>query len=223
MRPTGWLKDQLQTQVDGLSGHLQRFWPDVQNSTWLKPQFKWNETYSDRGGNLPYWLNGLVPLIYLGLDVVEYEGSTVTYNLSTVVLDTLRLLVANQNATDHNVAYPMNKMFNLGSWNVIRSLLMFISAERSSASTPTAGAVTDVTGLLTVEQALSFVVNYISAAQQMLLNKGWSPSHAENTLCTECDAGNPMCSDVVGQSHCLYRYPHWMWILQVLVYILPES
>ena len=57
--PTGWLKMQLATQVNGLSGHLQRFWPDVRNSSWLHPENRWQETYSDRGGNLPYWLNGV--------------------------------------------------------------------------------------------------------------------------------------------------------------------
>ena len=59
IKPTGWLYNQLKTQADGLSGHLQRFWPDVRNSSWLYPENRWQETYSDRGGNLPYWLNGV--------------------------------------------------------------------------------------------------------------------------------------------------------------------
>lgn len=53
----------LAMQVDGLSGHLPRFWSDVINSTWLYPEHHWRETYSDRGGNLPYWLNGVIPLV----------------------------------------------------------------------------------------------------------------------------------------------------------------
>ena len=59
VKPAGWLQKQLATQVNGLSGHLQRFWPDVRNSSWLYPENRWQETYSDRGGNLPYWLNGV--------------------------------------------------------------------------------------------------------------------------------------------------------------------
>ena len=36
--PAGWLRDQLTLQLHGLSGHLQRFWPDVANSTWIYPE-----------------------------------------------------------------------------------------------------------------------------------------------------------------------------------------
>ena len=36
VKPRGWLRDQLQIQADGLSGHLDEFWPDVgPNSGWL--------------------------------------------------------------------------------------------------------------------------------------------------------------------------------------------
>ena len=56
---TGWLKQQLAIQADGLSGHLPFFWSDVMNSSWM-------------GGNAdtglhertPYWLNGFIPLAY---------------------------------------------------------------------------------------------------------------------------------------------------------------
>ena len=64
VRPTGWLHNQLTVQLYGLSGHLQRFWPDVANSSWIYPENHWAETYSDRGGNLPYWLNGVIPLAF---------------------------------------------------------------------------------------------------------------------------------------------------------------
>ena len=38
--------------------------PDVMNSTWIYPNGRWQETYSDRGGNMPYWLNGVIPMAF---------------------------------------------------------------------------------------------------------------------------------------------------------------
>jgi uncharacterized protein len=58
IRPAGWLKDQLRIQAEGLSGHLDEFWPDIKESAWF-------------GGNaegwerVPYWLDGLVPLAFV--------------------------------------------------------------------------------------------------------------------------------------------------------------
>ncbi len=59
VRPSGWLRSQLQLQADGLSGHLDEFWPDVgPNSGWLGGT---GESW-ERG---PYFLDGLTPLAYL--------------------------------------------------------------------------------------------------------------------------------------------------------------
>ncbi len=58
IRPTGWLLRQLQIQRDGLSGHLDEFWPDVAQSGWIGGTAEgW-----ERG---PYWLDGIVPLAWL--------------------------------------------------------------------------------------------------------------------------------------------------------------
>jgi uncharacterized protein len=63
VRPTGWLRRQLQIQADGLGGHLDETWPDVgPNSGWLGGT---GESW-ERG---PYFLDGLVPLAYLLDDV----------------------------------------------------------------------------------------------------------------------------------------------------------
>ena len=59
VKPAGWLKDQLTIQADGLTGHLDEFWPDLVHSRW-----KGSPTGEgwERG---PYYLDGLVPLAYL--------------------------------------------------------------------------------------------------------------------------------------------------------------
>ncbi len=58
IRPTGWLNQQLRIQADGLTGHLDEFWPDVARSRWIGGDAEgW-----ERG---PYWLDGVVPLAYL--------------------------------------------------------------------------------------------------------------------------------------------------------------
>ena len=59
VRPTGWLRRQLEIQANGLSGHLDEFWPDLESSSgWLGGE---GESW-ERG---PYFVDGLVPLAYL--------------------------------------------------------------------------------------------------------------------------------------------------------------
>jgi hypothetical protein len=58
IRPGGWLLNQLRIQADGLSGHLDEFWPDIAESRWIGGTTEgW-----ERG---PYWLDGIVPLAFL--------------------------------------------------------------------------------------------------------------------------------------------------------------
>ncbi len=57
IKPQGWLLSQLRLQADGISGHLDEFWPDIQHSRWFG---------GDREGweRAPYWLDGVIPLAY---------------------------------------------------------------------------------------------------------------------------------------------------------------
>jgi hypothetical protein len=59
IKPAGWVRDQLQIQADGLTGHLEEHWGDVgPNNGWLGGK-------GDSWERGPYYLDGLVPLGYL--------------------------------------------------------------------------------------------------------------------------------------------------------------
>jgi hypothetical protein len=58
VRPAGWLARQLRIQADGLSGHLDEFWPDIAHSQWFGGTAEgWERA--------PYWLDGVIPLAWL--------------------------------------------------------------------------------------------------------------------------------------------------------------
>ena len=58
IHPEGWLRRQLEIQANGLSGNLDKIWPDVRDSAWIG---------GDREGweRVPYWLDGFIPLAHL--------------------------------------------------------------------------------------------------------------------------------------------------------------
>ncbi len=59
IKPQGWLRSQLEIQANGLTGHLDEFWEDLDsNSGWLGGG---GESW-ERG---PYYVDGLLPLAYL--------------------------------------------------------------------------------------------------------------------------------------------------------------
>ena len=55
----GWLQSQLKIMANGLSGHLDMFWADVNESVWIGGKADHSGAGHERG---PYWLNGMVPL-----------------------------------------------------------------------------------------------------------------------------------------------------------------
>ena len=58
IRPTGWLLRQLRIQANGLTGHLDEFWPDVGESQWFGGKAEgWERA--------PYWLDGAIPLAWI--------------------------------------------------------------------------------------------------------------------------------------------------------------
>ena len=58
IKPSGWIKDQLVIQANGLSGNLDKVWRDVRDSAWIGGDAEGWE-------RVPYWLDGFIPLAYL--------------------------------------------------------------------------------------------------------------------------------------------------------------
>jgi len=69
--PSGWLHRQLQIQADGLSGHLDEFWPDIRDSQWFGGD-------SEAWERAPYWLDGVIPLAFL-LDDSQLKAKVTRY------------------------------------------------------------------------------------------------------------------------------------------------
>ena len=57
LKPTGWLRRQLELQANGLSGNLDKIWPSVRDSSWIGGK-------DDGWERVPYWLDGFIPLAY---------------------------------------------------------------------------------------------------------------------------------------------------------------
>ncbi len=58
--PTGWLRDQLQRQASGMTGHLDERYTKV-----VGPRNGWLGGDGDGWERGPYWIDGLLPLAYL--------------------------------------------------------------------------------------------------------------------------------------------------------------
>lgn len=71
IRPLGWLERQLRIQAEGISGHLDEFWPDVKDSRWFGGD-------TEAWERAPYWLDGLIPLAFV-LDDDALKEKAVRY------------------------------------------------------------------------------------------------------------------------------------------------
>ncbi|HHY83394.1 MAG TPA: hypothetical protein GX505_12080 [Clostridiales bacterium] len=71
IKPEGWLKNQLRIQAEGLSGNLDKFWPDIKDSQWIGGEAEGWE-------RVPYWLDGFLPLAWL-LDDEDLKRRAETY------------------------------------------------------------------------------------------------------------------------------------------------
>lgn len=58
IKPSGWLRRQIEIQAKGLSGNLYKIWPDVRDSAWIGGG-------RDGWERVPYWLDGFIPMAYL--------------------------------------------------------------------------------------------------------------------------------------------------------------
>ncbi len=67
IKPRGWLLRQLRIQAEGLSGHLDEFWPS------LGPDSGWLGGAGESWERGPYYMDGLVPLAFL-LDDARLVG-----------------------------------------------------------------------------------------------------------------------------------------------------
>lgn len=73
VKPHGWLLKQLEIQAAGLSGNLDKAWPDVRDSAWIGGACEGWE-------RVPYWLDGFIPLAYLteNEDMISRAGKYIT-------------------------------------------------------------------------------------------------------------------------------------------------
>ncbi len=91
IRPAGWLARQLRIQADGLSGHLDQFWPDVAQSQWFGGTAEgWERA--------PYWLDGAIPLAWL-LDDAPMKARITGY---------VDFIVSHQRADGWYAPYPLD-------------------------------------------------------------------------------------------------------------------
>lgn len=76
IKARGWLLNQLKIQAAGLSGNLDKFWPDIKDSQWIGGDAEGWE-------RVPYWLDGFIPLAWL-LDDEDMKARAKRY-IETII------------------------------------------------------------------------------------------------------------------------------------------
>ncbi|MCX8170461.1 MAG: glycoside hydrolase family 127 protein [Candidatus Bathyarchaeota archaeon] len=114
IKPKGWLLNQLRLQAEGLSGHLDEFWPDVKNSAWFGGD-------ADNWERAPYWLDGVVPLAFL-LDDLKLKGKVEKY---------VNIIISRQDETGWIA--PSDNQINYDIWAiflVMKPLIQYYEATK---------------------------------------------------------------------------------------------
>jgi hypothetical protein len=75
--PTGWMKDQLTLQANGLAGNIMNFYRYVNDSLWVGGASEYSELHEAA----PYWYNAIVPLAYSLRDqrLIDQANTFITY------------------------------------------------------------------------------------------------------------------------------------------------
>ncbi len=103
VRPAGWTARQLRIMADGLTGHLDEFWPDVAQSQWFGGTAEgWERA--------PYWLDGAIPLAWLLDDTV----------LKTRISSHVEYILAHQRDDGWFGVYPQDAVSNrYDLWSIL--------------------------------------------------------------------------------------------------------
>ena len=101
IRPEGWLKEQLQRQACGLTGHLDEVYPQV-----MGPSNAWLGGDGDAWERGPYWIDGLLPLAYLLNDAALKEKALRWVN---AILDSQQPDGYLGPAEDHSYIYGLQR------------------------------------------------------------------------------------------------------------------
>jgi hypothetical protein len=147
----GWLLGQLKQQAKTLSGHLDLFWLDVNESIWIGGVHDRSGAGHERG---PYWLNGIVPLSAL----LNKSGvSSIEPNIHSQMTKWITYILEHQNKTtgwlgpddgfggggntywcghSNRIRFPPPAshipsravLIGRSAWNVVHSLLQFADA-----------------------------------------------------------------------------------------------
>ena len=72
VKPTAWLRTQLELQRDGLTGHAEELYEDIGQSDWISDKQQGGQFAWERG---PYYAKGLIALAYVLDDPVLKERS----------------------------------------------------------------------------------------------------------------------------------------------------